>query len=141
VLCSVTRAAIGLFLLSGTLADRYGPWHETWVLVESCNKPDSGCGERETGSKNTEKSREAVASPASSIVIRQIHGRLSGSQCDFIELYNRGVTVASLDGHSLQMASTGNANGTLGDTATTRAALPDVVLWPGQSLADVERRN
>lgn len=65
------------------------------------------------------------------VVISQVYGGGGNSGAtythDFIELYNRGNTVVTLSGYTLQYSS---ATGTF--SATNRQTLPDITIQPGK---------
>jgi predicted extracellular nuclease len=71
------------------------------------------------------------------VVISQVYGGGGNSGAtythDFIELFNRGTTSASLNGWSVQYASA-TGTGNLGATSTQITELPNLSLAPGQYL-------
>jgi predicted extracellular nuclease len=82
-----------------------------------------------------------AAAPAgaasTSIVVSQVYGGGGNSGApftnDFVELFNRGASPASVAGWSLQYASA-TGTGNLGADAGQLTELPDVTLAPGQYL-------
>src|SRR5215218_640708 len=78
-----------------------------------------------------------AAAVSGSIVVSQVYGGGGNSGApftnDFIELFNRGSSPASVAGWSLQYASA-TGSGNLGADAGQLTELPDVTLAPGQYL-------
>jgi predicted extracellular nuclease len=78
-----------------------------------------------------------AAAVSTSIVVSQVYGGGGNTGApftnDFIELFNRGSSAASVGGWSLQYASATGA-GNLGADAGQLTELPDVTLAPGQYL-------
>jgi predicted extracellular nuclease len=78
-----------------------------------------------------------AAAVSTSIVVSQVYGGGGNSGApytnDFIELFNRGTSPASVGGWSLQYASA-TGTGTFGADAGQLTELPDVTLAPGQYL-------
>ena len=71
------------------------------------------------------------------VAIRQVYGAGGNSNAtynrDYVELFNRGSTPASLAGRSLQYASA-TGTGNFGANSGLLVALPDATLQPGQSF-------
>ena len=71
----------------------------------------------------------AVAAPSTTVVVSQVYGGGGNTGAtythDFIELFNRGSSDVSLNGWSVQYASTAG-------TSWQRTNLTDVTLQPGQ---------
>jgi hypothetical protein len=78
-----------------------------------------------------------AAAASTGIVVSQVYGGGGNAGApftnDFIELFNRGASAASVGGWSLQYASATGA-GNLGADAGQLTELPDVTLAPGQYL-------
>jgi predicted extracellular nuclease len=78
------------------------------------------------------------------VVISQVYGGGGNSGAththDFIELFNRGTTTASVGGWSVQYASAGGT-GNFGENNAQITELPDVALAPGQYLLVQEASN
>ena len=78
-----------------------------------------------------------AAAVSTSIVVSQVYGGGGNTGApfthDFIELFNRGRSPASVGGWSLQYASA-TGTGNLGANAGQLTELPDVTLAPGQYL-------
>jgi hypothetical protein len=78
-----------------------------------------------------------AAAASTSVVVSQVYGGGGNAGApftnDFIELFNRGSSPASVGGWSLQYASATGA-GNLGADAGQLTELPDVTLAPGQYL-------
>jgi predicted extracellular nuclease len=73
--------------------------------------------------------------PSSGLVVSQVYGGGGNSGAtyrqDYIEIFNRGTSSASLAGRSLQYTSAAGT-GNLGSSATQLTELPSVSLLPGQ---------
>src|SRR6266508_4351435 len=78
------------------------------------------------------------------VVISQVYGGGGNSGAththDFIELFNRGTSTASVGGWSVQYASAGGT-GNFGENNAQITELPDVALAPGQYLLVQEASN
>src|SRR5919204_5221291 len=78
-----------------------------------------------------------AAAVSTGIVVSQVYGGGGNSGApftnDFIELFNRGTSPASVAGWSLQYASA-TGTGNLGANSGQLTELPDVTLAPGQYL-------
>jgi hypothetical protein len=87
------------------------------------------------------RSAQAVST---GVVISQVYGGGGNSGAththDFIELFNRGTTTASVGGWSVQYASAGGT-GNFGENNAQITELPDVALAPGQYLLVQEASN
>src|SRR6266508_2610136 len=89
-----------------------------------------------------------AASPAAavstSIVVSQVYGGGGNTGApfthDFIELFNRGTSPASVDGWSLQYTSA-TGTGNFGDATNLITPLPTTTLAPGQYLLVQEATN
>jgi uncharacterized protein len=78
------------------------------------------------------------------VVISQVYGGGGNTGApfanDFVELFNRGTTSASVAGWSLQYTSA-TGTGNLGASSGQLTELPDVSLAPGQYLLVEEASN
>ena len=77
----------------------------------------------------------AAGAAQAQVVISQVYGGGGNSgapyNADYVELFNRGTTVASLNGHSVQYTSA-TGTGNFGANTGLIVALPAVTLQPGQ---------
>jgi predicted extracellular nuclease len=75
-----------------------------------------------------------VAAVSPDLVISQVYGAGGNAgatlNADYVELFNRGASAASLDGMSIQYASA-TGTGNFGSSATALAALPNASVPPG----------
>jgi predicted extracellular nuclease len=85
-----------------------------------------------------------AAAVSQSVVVSQVYGGGGNTGApfthDFVELFNRGTSPASVGGWSLQYASP-SGTGTFGANAGQLTELPDVTLAPGQYLLVQEDSN
>ena len=74
---------------------------------------------------------------STSVVISQVYGGGGNSGAththDFVELFNRGTSTASVNGWSVQYTSASGA-GSFGENSGQITELPDISLAPGQYL-------
>jgi uncharacterized protein len=81
---------------------------------------------------------------STSVVISQVYGGGGNSGAththDFVELFNRGTTTASVNGWSVQYTSA-SGTGNFGENSGQITELPDISLAPGQYLLVQEASN